>query len=129
MLSKIMVVDDSMFMRNVVKGMIQKMGHTLICEASDGREAVANYKIFRPDVVTLDITMPGMDGITALKEIISFDPKAKVILCSAIHSQSLISQALREGACDFLDKPIQSDKLAEAIQLGSLCADTKPSKL
>src|SRR5665647_213604 len=94
-LSNIMVVDDSMFMRNVVKGMIQKMGHTLICEASDGREAVANYKIFRPDVVTLDITMPGMDGITALKEIISFDPKAKVILCSAIHSQSLISQALR----------------------------------
>jgi two-component system chemotaxis response regulator CheY len=116
LMSKIMVVDDSMFMRKVVKGMIVKMGHTLSCEASEGREAVANYKVFRPDVVTLDITMPGMDGIAALKEIINFDPGAKVILCSAIHYQSLVIQALRDGACDFIDKPLQFDKLQEAIQ-------------
>lgn len=115
-MSRIMVVDDSMFMRKVVKNMIAKMGHTLSCEASDGRQAVANYKLYRPDVVTLDITMPGMDGITALKEILSFDPNAKVILCSAIHYQSLVIQALRDGAYDFIDKPLQFDKLQEAIR-------------
>jgi two-component system, chemotaxis family, chemotaxis protein CheY len=115
-MSQVMVVDDSMFMRKVIKSMLVKMGHTVSCEASEGREAVTNYSKFRPDVVTLDITMPGMDGITAMKEILLIDPNAKVILCSAIHSQSLVIQTLRDGACDFLDKPIQYDKLMEAIQ-------------
>jgi two-component system chemotaxis response regulator CheY len=115
-MSQVMVVDDSMFMRKVIKGMIIKMGHTVSCEASEGREAVANFRKFRPDVVTLDITMPGMDGITALKEILIIDPNAKIILCSAIYSQSLVIQALRVGACDFMDKPLQYEKLMETIQ-------------
>jgi two-component system chemotaxis response regulator CheY len=115
-MSQVMVVDDSMFMRKVIKSMLVKMGHTVSCEASEGREAVTNYNKFRPDVVTLDITMPGMDGITAMKEILLIDPNAKVILCSAIYSQSLVIQTLRDGACDFLDKPIQYDKLMETIQ-------------
>jgi two-component system chemotaxis response regulator CheY len=115
-MSKVMVVDDSMFMRKVIKDMIVKMGHTVSCEASEGREAVANYRKFRPDVVTLDITMPGMDGITAMKEILIIDPNAKIILCSAVHYQSLVIQALRDGACDFIDKPIQYEKLMETIQ-------------
>jgi two-component system chemotaxis response regulator CheY len=115
LMSQVMVVDDSMFMRKVIKSMLIKMGHTISCEASEGREAVANYSKFRPDVVTLDITMPGMDGITALKEMLIINPNAKIILCSAIHSQSLVIQALRDGACDFLDKPIQYEKLMETI--------------
>jgi two-component system chemotaxis response regulator CheY len=115
-MSQVMVVDDSMFMRKVIKTMIVKMGHTVSCEASEGREAVTNYSKFRPDVVTLDITMPGMDGITALKEILAINPEAKIILCSAIHYQSLVIQALKDGACDFLDKPIQYEKLMKTIQ-------------
>jgi two-component system chemotaxis response regulator CheY len=115
LLSHIMVVDDSMFMRKVIKGMLTKMGHMIACEASNGAEAVEKYKIFHPDVVTLDITMPDMDGTTALKEILCLDPSAKIILCSAIHYQTLVIQALRDGACDFIGKPIQFEKLAEAI--------------
>jgi two-component system chemotaxis response regulator CheY len=114
--SNIMVVDDSMFMRKVLKSMVTKLGHTIICEAAEGREAMSNYKKFRPDVVTMDITMPGMDGLTALKEIIAFHPEAKVIICSAIHYQSLVIQGLRSGASDFIGKPIQSDKLMQAIK-------------
>jgi two-component system chemotaxis response regulator CheY len=115
-MSQVMVVDDSMFMRKVIKSMVVKMGHNVSCEASEGHEAVANYSKFRPDVVTLDITMPGMNGITALKEILIIDPNAKIILCSAIHYQSLVIQALKDGACDFIDKPIQYEKLMETIQ-------------
>lgn len=115
-MASIMVVDDSMFMRKVIKGMLVEMGHTICCEASEGREAVASYQKFHPDIVTLDITMPGMDGITALKEIVHHDSQARIILCSAMHSQSLIIQGLREGACDFIDKPILYEKLKETIQ-------------
>ncbi|QGQ99506.1 response regulator [Paenibacillus psychroresistens] len=115
-MSQVMVVDDSMFMRKFIKTMLVKMGHTISCEASEGREAVANYSKFLPDVVTLDITMPGMNGITALKEMLIINPSAKIILCSAMHSQSLVIQAIKTGACDFLDKPIQYERLMQAIQ-------------
>jgi two-component system chemotaxis response regulator CheY len=113
--SNIMVVDDSMFMRKVLKSMLTKLGHTITCEAAEGREAVSRYKQFRPDVVTMDITMPGMDGLTALKEIIAFHPEAKIIICSAIHYQSLVIQGLRAGASDFIGKPIERVQLMEAI--------------
>jgi two-component system chemotaxis response regulator CheY len=113
--SNIMVVDDSMFMRKVLKSMLIKLGHTIVCEAAEGREAVSKYKQFRPDVVTMDITMPGMDGLTALKEILAFDSEAKIIICSAIHYQSLVVQGLTAGATDFLDKPVESVKLMKAI--------------
>jgi two-component system chemotaxis response regulator CheY len=111
----IMVVDDSMFMRKVIKGMVQKLGYCVACEASDGNEAVENYKKFRPDVVTMDITMPGMNGISALKEILTFDPNAKIILCSAIHSKSLVLQGIRDGALDFVEKPVLPEKLKQAL--------------
>jgi two-component system chemotaxis response regulator CheY len=114
-MSSIMIVDDSMFMRKVIKGMVQKLGHSVMCEAADGREAVENYKKFRPDVVTMDITMPSMNGLTALKEILAFDPKAKIILCSAMHSQSLVIQGIKDGALDFVEKPLLPGKLKEAI--------------
>jgi two-component system chemotaxis response regulator CheY len=110
-----MVVDDSMFMRKVLKSMLTKLGHNIICEATEGREAVFKYKQFRPDIVTMDITMPGMDGLTALKEIITIHPEARIIICSAIHYQSLVIQGLRAGASDFIGKPIESVKLTEAI--------------
>jgi two-component system chemotaxis response regulator CheY len=110
-----MVVDDSMFMRKVLKSMLTKLGHNITCEAAEGREAVSNYKRFRPDVVTMDITMPGMDGISALKEILAYHPEAKIIICSAIHYQSLVIQGLRAGASDFIGKPIEAVKLMEAI--------------
>ena len=114
-MSNIMVVDDSLFMRTMITSMLRELGHTVCCEASTGNEAIDNYKLFRPDVVTMDITMPDMNGLTALKEIISFDPQAKIILCSALYSQSIILLGLRDGAIDFVEKPISMKQLETAI--------------
>jgi two-component system chemotaxis response regulator CheY len=119
-MSSIMVVDDSKFMRKVIKGKVQKLGHSVACEAADGREAVEHYKRYRPDVVMMDITMPKMNGISALREILAFDPKAKIILCSAIHSQSLVIQGIRDGALDFVEKPVLAENLKEAISHADL---------
>jgi two-component system chemotaxis response regulator CheY len=113
--SNIMVVDDSMFMRKMLKSMLIKLGHTIICEAADGREAVSKYKQFQPDVVTMDITMPGMDGLTAIKEILAYHSTAKIIICSAIYYQSFVIQGLRAGASDYIGKPVECIKLMEAI--------------
>jgi len=115
MSKRILVVDDAAFMRMMVKEILTKNGFEVVGEASDGVQAVEKFNEFRPDLVTLDITMPEMDGITALKEIKKIDPNAKVIMCSAMGQQAMVIDAIQAGAKDFIVKPFQADRVIEAI--------------
>jgi len=112
---KIMIVDDAAFMRRVLRMILEDLGHQIIAEAANGLEAVQMYRIVKPDLVTLDITMPEMDGISALKEILKFDSAAKVIMCSAMGQRHLIMEAIRSGASDFVVKPVQRERVLQAI--------------
>jgi len=111
----IMVVDDAAFMRLMLKDMLKEAGFEVVAEAANGIEAVQYYKKLMPDLVTMDITMPEMDGITALVEIKKYDPKAKVIMCSAMGQQRMVLDAIHAGAKDFLVKPFQKERVIEAI--------------
>lgn len=115
-MAKILIVDDAAFMRMMIKEILTKNGFEVIGEAQDGKEAVAKYKELQPDLVTLDITMPEMDGLGALKEIRSYDPNAKVIMCSAMGQQAMVIDAIQAGAKDFIVKPFQADRVLEAIK-------------
>ncbi|HEY4552918.1 MAG TPA: response regulator [Bacillaceae bacterium] len=116
MAKKILVVDDAAFMRMMVKDILTKNGFDVVGEAADGAQAVEKYKELKPDLVTMDITMPEMDGITALKEIRQFDSAAKIIMCSAMGQQAMVIDAIQAGAKDFIVKPFQADRVIEAIQ-------------
>ncbi|ARU62466.1 two-component system chemotaxis response regulator CheY [Tumebacillus sp. BK434] len=113
---KILIVDDAAFMRMMIKEILTKNGYTVVGEAQDGVQAVEKYKELRPDLVTMDITMPEMDGIHALKEIRGFDPNAKIIMCSAMGQQAMVIDAIQAGAKDFIVKPFQADRVVEAIK-------------
>src|SRR5690625_1528618 len=112
----ILIVDDAAFMRMMIKDILEKNGYTVVGEAENGREAVEKYKELEPDLVTMDITMPEMDGITALKEIKQIDPDAVVIMCSAMGQQAMVIDAIQAGAKDFIVKPFQADRVLEAIE-------------
>jgi two-component system chemotaxis response regulator CheY len=116
MAKKILIVDDAAFMRMMIKEILTKNGYEVVGEAQDGKEAVAKYKELSPDLVTLDITMPEMDGLGALKEIRQFDQNAKVIMCSAMEQQAMVIDAIQAGAKDFIVKPFQADRVLEAIK-------------
>lgn len=116
MSKKILIVDDAAFMRMMIKDILTKNGYEIVGEAQDGREAVEKYKELEPDLVTMDITMPEMDGITALKEIKQINPDAVVIMCSAMGQQAMVIDAIQAGAKDFIVKPFQADRVLEAIQ-------------
>ncbi|MFD1735826.1 response regulator [Bacillus salitolerans] len=115
MAHKILIVDDAAFMRMMIKDILSKNGYEVVGEAADGVQAVEQYKEFSPDLVTMDITMPEMDGITALKEIKKINPNAKVIMCSAMGQQAMVIDAIQAGAKDFIVKPFQADRVLEAI--------------
>ncbi|MFZ4454164.1 response regulator [Salibacterium aidingense] len=115
MAHSVLIVDDASFMRMMIKDILEKNDFTIAGEAKDGQEAVDLYKETSPDLVTLDITMPEMDGITALKEIQTFDPNAKVIMCSAMGQQAMVIDAIQAGAKDFIVKPFQAERVLEAI--------------
>ncbi|MCQ6265804.1 response regulator [Fictibacillus sp. WQ 8-8] len=115
MAKRILVVDDAAFMRMMVKDILVKNGFEVCGEAGDGLQAVESFKELAPDLVTLDITMPEMDGITALKEIKKINPNAKVIMCSAMGQQAMVIDAIQAGAKDFIVKPFQADRVIEAI--------------
>lgn len=121
MASTILVVDDAAFMRMMIKDILSKNGYEVVGEANDGAQAVEKFKELKPDLVTMDITMPEMDGIAALKEIKTIDPNAKVIMCSAMGQQAMVIDAIQAGAKDFIVKPFQADRVIEAIKktLGS----------
>ncbi|EQB88535.1 chemotaxis protein CheY [Clostridium sp. BL8] len=115
-MAKVLIVDDATFMRMMIKDILEKNGFQVVGEAGNGAKAVELYKAEKPDVVTMDITMPEMDGIEAVKAIREFDPSAKVIMCSAMGQQSMVMDAIRAGAKDFIVKPFQADRVLEAIK-------------
>ncbi len=114
-MARVLVVDDAMFMRKVVTDALTSGGHEVIGEAANGEEAILRFKELRPDVMTLDITMPEMDGIAALREIIALDPSARVVMCSAIGQESKVREAVRAGAKDFILKPFATERVLTAI--------------
>jgi len=116
MSQRILVVDDAAFMRMMIKEILTKNGFSVVGEASDGQQAVEKYKELHPDLVTMDITMPEMDGIQALKEIRAHDSSAKIIMCSAMGQQAMVIDAIQAGARDFIVKPFQADRVIEAIR-------------
>ena len=112
----VLVVDDLAFIKIVLRDIIEKSGFRVVGEASNGEQAIAAYQDKRPDVVLMDITMPGMDGLTALSKIREIDPAAKVIICSALGQQRLITQAIQLGAKDFIVKPFQPQRVVSALK-------------
>jgi len=116
MAQRILIVDDAAFMRMMIKDILTKNGFEVVGEAADGREAVEKYKELSPDLVTMDITMPEMDGVSALKEIKQINANAKVIMCSAMGQQAMVIDAIQAGAKDFIVKPFQADRVIDAIQ-------------
>ncbi|TDF96189.1 response regulator [Paenibacillus piri] len=115
-MAKILVVDDAAFMRMMLKDILEKNGHEVVGEAENGLIAVEKYNKLHPDLVTMDITMPEMEGIEALKQIKSQHPAAKVIMCSAMGQQHMVVQAIQAGARDFIVKPFQPERVIESIQ-------------
>ncbi|NMM51234.1 response regulator [Paenibacillus aquistagni] len=116
MANRILIVDDAAFMRMMIRDILSKNGFEVVAEAADGAQAIEKYKEHKPDLITMDITMPEMDGITALKEIRKIDPSAKVIMCSAMGQQAMVIDAIQAGAKDFIVKPFQADRVLEAIK-------------
>lgn len=113
---KILVVDDAMFMRRIIKNALSSGGYNDFAEADDGTKAVTLYKQYKPDLVLLDITMPGKSGLEVLSEILSEDRKAKVVMCSAIGQEETIEKAVRIGAVDYITKPFKNEEILEVIK-------------
>lgn len=115
-MAKIMVVDDAAFMRMMIKNTLTKTGYTDIVEAQDGAEAVTKYDEEKPDMVFMDITMPNMDGLQALKKIKEGHPDARIVMCTAMGQQSMVVEAIKYGAKDFIVKPFNADRIVEAVK-------------
>lgn len=103
-------------MRMMIRDILVKNGYEVAGEAANGNEAVLKYQELRPDVTTMDITMPEMDGITAVREIRKIDPNARIIMCSAMGQQAMVLDAIQAGARDFIVKPFQEDRVIDAIK-------------
>ena len=114
-MARVLVVDDAAFMRKLVTDALTKGGHEVIGEAADGNEAVQRYRELRPEVTTLDITMPEKDGLAALQEIIGLDPAARVIMCSALGQESKVLESIKIGAKDFIVKPFKAERVLGAV--------------
>ena len=116
MCKRVLVVDDAAFMRMMLKDILTKNGYEIAGEANSGTDGVNKFIELKPDLVTLDITMPEMDGITALQEIKKNDPNAVVVMCSAMGQQAMVIESIQAGAKDFIVKPFQADRVVEAIR-------------
>jgi two-component system chemotaxis response regulator CheY len=112
---KVLIVDDATFMRTVIKDVLQNNGYDVVGEAENGIKAVELYKQLKPDLVTMDITMPEKDGISAVKDIIAMDADARIVMCSAMGQQALVMEAIQAGAKDFLVKPFQQERVIQAL--------------
>jgi two-component system, chemotaxis family, chemotaxis protein CheY len=113
---RVLIVDDSLLMRRLVRNALEPAGWAVVGEAADGFEAVEKYQQCQPDAVTLDITMPGCDGLSAVRSILEIDPKAKVVVVSALNQSKLIAQAIRDGALGYVAKPFLPEHLQEAVR-------------
>lgn len=116
MAKNILICDDAAFMRMMIKDILTKNGYNVAGEAENGQKAVEKYKEVTPDLVLMDITMPEMDGIQALKEIRKADAGAKVIMCSAMGQQAMVIESIQAGAKDFIVKPFQAERVLEAVK-------------
>lgn len=114
-----MIVDDAIFMRMKLKDILEKNGYEVVAEAQNGADAIEKYRAERPEIVTMDITMPEMDGIEALRGIKRIDPSARVIMCSAMGQQAMVMEAIQAGALDFIVKPFETDRVIDSIQKAS----------
>ena len=114
-MAKILLVDDAAFMRMMVKDTLTKAGYTDLYEAADGVQAVESYAEIQPDLVIMDITMPNMDGLEALKAIKAKDPNATVVMCSAMGQESMVIEAIKSGAKDFIVKPFKPDRILKTV--------------
>ncbi len=113
---RVLIVDDALFMRNMLKEIFAKAGYEVVGEAGNGIEAVDSYRELKPDLVTMDIVMPLRSGIEALKEIVLGDPEARVVMCSALGQESLILEAVQAGARDFIVKPFKEERVLEVVR-------------
>lgn len=114
-MANIVVVDDALFMRVMLKNILEQAGHTVVGEAANGAEAIKEYTLKKPDIMLMDITMPVMDGLEGLRGLKVTEPDAKVIMCSAMGQKSMVIDALKYGAKDFIVKPFQEERVLEAI--------------
>jgi two-component system chemotaxis response regulator CheY len=115
-MGKILIVDDTLFMRTLLKNILFSGGHTITGEAADGEEGVAKYKEMKPDLVTMDIVMPKLNGIEALKAIKEFDPAAKIVMCTAVGQEQMVKLAIKSGAKGYIIKPFQAPKVLEEVK-------------
>lgn len=113
---KILIVDDAAFMRMMIKDTLKSSGYENIIEAADGEQAIQTYKNEKPDLVIMDITMPNKNGLDALKEIRKIDPNAVIVMCSAMGQESMVVEAIRNGAKDFIVKPFKSERIIKTVQ-------------
>ena len=116
MATRVLVVDDAKFMRHLIKNILVEIGCEVVGEATDGKEALEKYKELGPDVVTMDIVMPNVGGIDALKDIRESDPNAKVVMISAIDQREPLMEAMKLGAVDYVVKPFEKDRVEQAMQ-------------
>ena len=114
-MAKILIVDDASFMRMMIKDALQKNGYDDLHEAADGVQAVEKYEEIKPDIVFMDITMPNMDGLEALKTIKGKHPEAIVVMCSAMGQESMVIEAIKTGARDFIVKPFKPDRIMKPL--------------
>lgn len=112
----VLICDDAIFMRTVLGDILREAGFEVVGEAETGREAIAKYRELQPDLVTMDIVMPDMGGIDAVREIVKEHPKARIVMCSAMGQQTLVVEAIQAGARDFIVKPFQPARVLEAVQ-------------
>ena len=115
-MKKVLVVDDAKVIRMVIKRLLTQHGYQIVGEAGNGREAFEKYKELRPDAVTMDIIMPEVDGIQGLKDILAFDKQAKVIMISAIDQRDSLTDAIRNGATDYVVKPFEDDRMISTLK-------------
>lgn len=115
-MKRVMVCDDAAFMRMVIKDILVKNGYEIAAEAENGLKAVERYPEAKPDLVLMDITMPEIDGIEAVRRIKALDPNANVIMCSAMGQQAMVIEAIQAGAKDFIVKPFQANRVLEAVR-------------
>lgn len=115
-MAKILIVDDSKTSRKFLRNMLEQAGHEIVAEAVNGAEGVEKFRIYRPDITTMDITMPALGGIDAVKDIIEIDPDAKIIMVTAAGQKANMIEALKKGAADFIQKPFDMDVIVNTIE-------------
>ena len=111
----VLIVDDAKFIRMVLRRILTSQGHTVVAEATNGEEAVELYAKYRPDIVTMDIVMPKLNGIEAVKRIMEFDPRAKIIMVTALGQESFVLEAIKAGAREFIIKPFRNDEIIKVV--------------